>query len=500
MTVFAGGCDLRAIEAVCVDDDLTADELAALVASLVDSAVLTASHRSDGTVRYAMPGYLAAYGRHKLGDQAALERWQGRHAQWIAGLAAEFRGRWIGDRQGQLLREVRREHANVRAALEFCTSDIALAELVLGIATDLDVFWVTTGLANEGRHWLEVGLESQRGKPADRALAMVLAARFAGLQHDLADAQAWLEQASAAAEAADDDRARGLVHLLQAVLAVWDGNLDTAVEAASVAVPMLRTGDGAELVALSVYGMCLGVAGDHDTAVRTLEEAIARAEEMGETFRRSQAISGLAELALADGDHVRAGELVSEALQMKAELDDRMGIAVTIDCLARIALAQSRLERAAVLLGAAHSIWDAIGMRRTGNPFAQGSSPWESVHTARRRMGKAAFRKAFRRGSTLTRERAVQYALTDELDAAPSNGALVEESPLTRRETEVAGLVAQGLSNPEIAARLVISVRTAQGHVENILRKLGFTSRSMIAAWVAQRDAVHPRSEPPVPA
>jgi len=51
----------------------------------------------------------------------------------------------------------------------------------------------------------------------------------------------------------------------------------------------------------------------------------------------------------------------------------------------------------------------------------------------------------------------------------------------------VADLVADGLSNPEIAARLVISVRTAQGHVENILRKLGFNSRSLIAAWVTER-------------
>jgi DNA-binding NarL/FixJ family response regulator len=51
----------------------------------------------------------------------------------------------------------------------------------------------------------------------------------------------------------------------------------------------------------------------------------------------------------------------------------------------------------------------------------------------------------------------------------------------------VADLVADGLSNPEIAAQLVISVRTAQGHVENILRKLGFNSRSRIAAWVTER-------------
>ena len=57
----------------------------------------------------------------------------------------------------------------------------------------------------------------------------------------------------------------------------------------------------------------------------------------------------------------------------------------------------------------------------------------------------------------------------------------------TLRHVEVADLVADGLSNPQIATRLFISVRTAQGHVENILRKLGFNSRSLIAAWVTQR-------------
>jgi non-specific serine/threonine protein kinase len=60
---------------------------------------------------------------------------------------------------------------------------------------------------------------------------------------------------------------------------------------------------------------------------------------------------------------------------------------------------------------------------------------------------------------------------------------------LTRRELEVAGLVADGLSNRAIAAKLVISQRTAEGHVEHILTKLGFTSRSQIAAWSAEQRA-----------
>ena len=61
----------------------------------------------------------------------------------------------------------------------------------------------------------------------------------------------------------------------------------------------------------------------------------------------------------------------------------------------------------------------------------------------------------------------------------------------------MADLVADGLSNPEIAARLFISARTAQGHVENILRKLGFNSRSLIAAWVTQRRLAEKANPPP---
>jgi DNA-binding NarL/FixJ family response regulator len=59
--------------------------------------------------------------------------------------------------------------------------------------------------------------------------------------------------------------------------------------------------------------------------------------------------------------------------------------------------------------------------------------------------------------------------------------------PLSPREREVARLVADGLSNREIAARLVISERTAQNHVQHILDKLGFANRAQVAAWAAGR-------------
>src|SRR5579864_7540286 len=65
---------------------------------------------------------------------------------------------------------------------------------------------------------------------------------------------------------------------------------------------------------------------------------------------------------------------------------------------------------------------------------------------------------------------------------------------LSRREREIAGLVAEGLTNREIARRLFISERTAEGHVEQIRNKLGFTSRSQVASWATQNLGGTPRA------
>jgi DNA-binding NarL/FixJ family response regulator len=75
-----------------------------------------------------------------------------------------------------------------------------------------------------------------------------------------------------------------------------------------------------------------------------------------------------------------------------------------------------------------------------------------------------------------------------EVPAAPASPARAARQQLTKREREVAALVASGLSNKEIAEKLVISERTAEGHVERILGKLGFRSRSQIASWQAGGD------------
>ncbi len=110
----------------------------------------------------------------------------------------------------------------------------------------------------------------------------------------------------------------------------------------------------------------------------------------------------------------------------------------------------------------------------------------ECERSTRHKLGDTAFAAAFRKGEGLGFDAAIAYALHEQ-PPSTSGQAIGESTRLTKRERQVAALIADGLTNQAIAARLVISPRTAQGHVEHILAKLGFNSRTQVAAWVVDR-------------
>jgi non-specific serine/threonine protein kinase len=148
---------------------------------------------------------------------------------------------------------------------------------------------------------------------------------------------------------------------------------------------------------------------------------------------------------------------------------------------------RERQEDAAVLLAAADTRWQALGIDPLQVPAL--GSRHETERTALRALlGERVYGERARRGGRLSHDQALTLAVEGRLVEEPKVPAQ-DQSPLTPRESEVADLVGQGLANREIAERLVISHRTAQGHVENILHKLGFSSRAQVAAWVAERHA-----------
>ena len=154
-----------------------------------------------------------------------------------------------------------------------------------------------------------------------------------------------------------------------------------------------------------------------------------------------------------------------------------------------VAAAELRFERAATLMGAAHRVWGGVGEPVFGskNFAALRMRAEESVRPGT--ANPASYADGYARGSGFDLEQAIAFAL-DEPDLATAERERVDPAVgLTRRESEVAELVAQGMSNKEIAAALVISQRTAEGHVQRILTKFGFTSRAQVATWVANQRA-----------
>src|SRR6185437_17134209 len=111
-----------------------------------------------------------------------------------------------------------------------------------------------------------------------------------------------------------------------------------------------------------------------------------------------------------------------------------------------------------------------------------------ALAAARDAVPESAFAAAVAEGSAMSQAQAIACALGEPAqpkarsDAGP---AAAHRGPLTRREQDVAVLVARGLSNGEIAGELVISVRTVETHVQHITDKLGVGTRAQIAAWSA---------------
>ena len=187
------------------------------------------------------------------------------------------------------------------------------------------------------------------------------------------------------------------------------------------------------------------------------------------------------------GDLDRATGLQQQSLRLWEGLNEQMGDAYCLEALAWIAASQRQHERAAVLLGTASGLWQSMGTTLDGyQPLAGYQRDCE--RQARQALGETAFQAACHRGLDLPAEDASPTPCSSRRTKPPDKPpapAVSDAAPLTPRELQVARLVAGGRSNKEIAAELVISQRTAEGHVERILAKLGFTSRAQVAAWVA---------------
>ncbi|MFH0518644.1 LuxR C-terminal-related transcriptional regulator [Streptomyces sp. M41] len=485
-SVFSGSFDLEAIDYVGGGETLLPSLEA--VRSLIDKSLLIREEH-EGDIRYRMLETVRAYGRERLveaGDESAVLR---RHRDWFMGVAERFEQGMMGPGQVEWFHKLRREHANVRTALTYSLTRPGEAIHGLRIANHLDDYW-DLAFQTEARHWLDQALAAASEATPERVTGLRLNAWYALLQGDFEAAFGQTAEATELADRLGCTVESSYLTLTRGIVTMMCGDLETATLLFGGALTGFRDGHHlrGEIFALYLLGLAIGSSGDSERGMALVDESIALSTACGEVRWRAYALWGASVLHTLDDQLESAEDAAREALRLFQRMDLKLGMAFVVETTAWLSERKGDHLRAATLFGAAASIWEDIGSSLDFQVPSANLHRWYA-DLARAALGKDAFDAAFRRGYELPLLQAIEYVLSPgtkpSTSPRPSDNA---STPLTPREREIAGLVAEGLSNKEIAERLVISPRTAETHVQNSLIKLGFVSRSQLAAWfVTQR-------------
>jgi non-specific serine/threonine protein kinase len=531
--VFAGGCTVDAVEAACADARHAGAPLDDL-SSLVDQSLMQRSTQAggEGEPRFEMLQVVREFALDRLAAAGEEEAARRAHAQYFHQLA-EQAGRARGADQERWHGHVEDELNNIRAALAWSLSDArqpADLEAALELAGVLWFFWIHhTRAPGDARLWLTRALEvAPAVRSGARGKALLALGAIEWRQGDYGPARLHLdESAEIFREISDFQGLAYTLHLLAHVL--FEGRDLRGAQAIFEASQQAFTRVGDLLGGLPLVGDLGMVAyhqGDYETARGLFEACLRSCREHGVTDHAADSLNRLGDLArLAGdldraqalyaeslglwqtvhgspgiasalhklgqtarrrGDGLEARRLLVESLSLQREIGNKQGVVECLAALAGLAL-ECAPERGVELLAASAAQLDSLG------------APLAPVDRADFERDLARSRACVSAGVWATAEqRGRRLGLTDALSLALASspippteskagvGPSTARSALSPRETEVASLIAQGLSNRELAAALVITEKTAANHVEHIMAKLNLRSRAQIAVWAVR--------------
>ena len=478
--VFAGRFTLEDAESVCTFDQAPATQVLETMSSLVDKSLVTREDvRGVGCFRLheTMREY-ADLRLHQADEDGPLEERFIEHYRTRCLQTADHA--WHRTREWLEWNEL--EIDNIRSVLHRCVAR-GDSRRGLDVAGSLGYYWIMRA-TTESVRWLDELFALDPGATHNHARACRLRGWLSLLQVDPLGARPWLARAVAAA------RETGPPSLLSE-------SLTTAANAEIVAgdaTAARRFLDEAEALTpqLHDYPATIGVIqarvvqaifqGDRDRAEAAASEGVRLSGEAGDLYMLGQMLVNLGLVALMGGDLGATKPRLIEAMRAARQVDDRAAQFFLLNALGWYAANTAQTQLSAQLLGAAESVGTGAGSKVAGPFTPMIAAAKESAITA---MGAAKFEAAFEAGRRLSRNAAVSLALGESEPTAVPASDDGDAGPLAKRELEVARLVAEGLSNKQIAARLFISDRTVATHVGNILNKLGFNSRAQVSSWIA---------------
>jgi ATP/maltotriose-dependent transcriptional regulator MalT len=247
---------------------------------------------------------------------------------------------------------------------------------------------------------------------------------------------------------------------------------------------------------LNLWGMLALSEGDTARAASQIEQALALFQEI--QLQRGMALSlfALAQVAMVEGDYARSQVLYEQGLRMARKGGGKRTLPAGLEGLAAAVAAQGNLVWATHLWGAAEALREAL---RTPLPPIEQASYRRAVTAARTGLGEHAFSTAWAEGRSLSPEQALATAeqgvlsdstFTEQTSSPPPVSPAPTPSGLTAREVEVLRVVAQGLTNEQVAQRLVISPRTVDTHLTSIYSKIGVSSRAAATRYAIEHHLV----------
>ncbi len=536
LSVFAGGWTLEAAEAVCADDRLPSAHVLDLLASLVNRSLVLAEGQ-ETTARYRLLETLREFGAERLQAAEETKLVRDRHADWYLTLAQHGEAELHGPGQARSVAVMETEHDNVRAALRW-SLDGGVVDRAFALATAYAYFWEIRGhrYRSEARQWLDeaLGAASAGVDLALRARALYWSGTFAAEQFEFERAEFLLQQDVTLCQQLRDTR--GLAEALLGVgqIALLRGEFARAEEDLTHSLKLARErGDqpatasalrtlgtlarvqGGAVPALEHYTSSLHISEslrdehqsghvlDHigecerdrarlDVAAAAHRRAVQLLEKVGCEEGVNSSRYRQACLARAQGDSIRALTLALESLRGYRLLGNARDVPAALEFLAEL-LTERQPLAAVRLFGLAEAQRQSLGLAM---PPIDRSAYSTALAQARARLDTRAFDVAWSAGRALTIDQAIEMVARAQSSMASASNA-PSTSPLTPREREVAVLIARGYANKEIAEALVVSVRTAEAHVTNVLNKVGLRSRAQIAAWVVEQGLLVSTDHPP---
>jgi predicted ATPase/DNA-binding CsgD family transcriptional regulator len=225
--------------------------------------------------------------------------------------------------------------------------------------------------------------------------------------------------------------------------------------------------------------------GETEKAYRLAQESLTIFQEIDARWFIAVSLHALGRVEVQRGDLRAARSSYQESLALTEALGEQVIASFDLVGLAGVAAAQGELRWAAQLWGAAEALREAIAVPL---PPVDRTGYEQAVRGARAQLGESAFAAAWQEGRMMTPGQAL--AAQGQTTIPPSKPSPTYPSGLTAREVEVLRLVAQGLTNTQIAEQLTISLHTVNAHVRSIFNKLDVNSRNAVTRFAIEHKLI----------